>query len=182
MPDIRITCGTADSLFISTSSSATLHSPFFSLSLARCIIPAAGSRRQGGRRSQFADTILPAALRAAFSLPLPFFLSLIPSLVVYVRLYALVQVGLKSSLGVVRPAGRFAPGDTRRYIFPSVTMHRTSSKQRVWSTHRPVNIYVYVCVYITLVAVVYTTPGVPADIGETGKGKEIPGRYGPSRN
>lgn len=72
MPDIRITYGTADSLFISTFSSATLHSLFFSLSLARCIILAAGSRRQGGRRSQFADTILPAALRVGFLSRSPF--------------------------------------------------------------------------------------------------------------
>jgi len=60
---IFVSFGIADSLFISIS---ILHSPFSSLSLARCIILAAGSRRQGGRRSQFADTILPAALRAGF--------------------------------------------------------------------------------------------------------------------
>lgn len=118
-----------------------------------------------------------------FSLPLPFFLSLIPSLVVYVRLYVLSRVKI---LAWGRSAGRFAPGDTRRYIFSLVTMHRTSSNQRVSGIHQPINTYVYthvyICVCVTLVAVMYMTPGVPADIGETDKEKEIPGRYGPSRN
>lgn len=74
------------------------------------------------------------------SVSYPFFRCLCPS--------------LRSGLGRVkilawgRPAGRFTPGDTRRYIFPSVTMHRTSSKQRVWSIHQPVNIYMCVCMYM----------------------------------
>jgi len=117
-----------------------------------------------------------------FSLPLPFFLSLIPSLVVYVRLYVLSRVKI---LAWGRSAGQFAPGDTRRYIFSLVTMHKTSSNQQVSSIHQSVT-YMYTrargCMCVTLVAVMYMTPGVLVDIGETDKEKEIPGRYGPSRN
>lgn len=157
MPDIRITCKIADSLFISTSSSATLHSPFFS-PVSRAVHYSCRGESPT-RRSPIAICRYDSTCRIArrFSLLFPSFLSLIPSLVVYVRLYVLVQVGLKSSLGVVS-AGRFAPGDTRRYIFPSVTMHRTSSKQRVQSTPAGQCMYVCVCVCITPVAVVYTTP------------------------
>lgn len=63
MPDIRITYG------IASSSPPPLPPPCtlpYSPCLARYIILAAGSRRQGSRRSQFADMILPATLRAGF--------------------------------------------------------------------------------------------------------------------
>lgn len=166
MPDIRITYGIADSPFISTSS-ATLHSLFLPVSRA---VHYSCRGESPTRQSPIAicryDSTCHIARR--FSLPLPFLLSLIPPLVVYARF-------LRSGLGRVkilardRPAGRFAPGDTRRYILPSVTMHRTSSKQLVWSIHQPVNTYMRAYVCAVSVAVVYTTPGVPA------REKEIPG-------
>lgn len=178
MPDIRITCGIADSLFISTSSLPPPRAHAFSLCLSRgaLFLP------RGVADKAVADRNLPIRFYLPHCAPV---FSPAPFLSVSYPFSRCLCPSLRTGLGRVkilawgRPAGRFAPGDTRRYIFPSVTMHRTSSKQRVWSIHQPVNIHVCMCVSHQSRS---CTPGVPADIGETGMEKEIPGRYGPSRN
>lgn len=121
----------------SLSSSCSLFSFVFPLSRQRFPV-ATGSCRQGGRRLQFADTILPAALRAVFPPFLSFFaysspcpLYMIPlspfyillSLSIYLYLLLLLSVRVRLKIRVSRPVDLYQPG-TGRYIFPQVTTHR----------------------------------------------------------